>query len=146
MDNVRLPHWWTIALVLWGAAGPLVGILIGHYLTRSWQQKQWLLDRRKEEWRELMTALSGSLSAALKIYPMRALDSDEQREIVDAHTNCFRIIRDRIFIASEIKQLDLENRWSAAIEHHSQTLEPRKFGLVYDGIRQEIVKLATATK
>ena len=34
------------------------GVLLGHYLTRSWQREQWRLDRRREEYRELITALS----------------------------------------------------------------------------------------
>jgi hypothetical protein len=126
-----------------GIGGTLGGIVVGHILTRSWQQQQWELDRRNEEWRELLTALADSLRVALKIYPMRALDPDEQREIVEAHANCFRVIRDRIFIASDVKALDLENRWSAAVQHHSQTLDPNRVGSVYNGIRLEIVKIAT---
>ena len=91
-----------------------------------------MLDRHKEEWRELLTALAESLRCALKVYPMRLLDSDEQREIVNAHADCFRVIRDRIFIASEVKRLDLENRWSTAVQHHSETLDASKFGKAYD--------------
>jgi hypothetical protein len=90
-----------------------------------------------------MTAPAGSLKASLKIYPARALDSNEQPEIVEAHTECIRVICDRIFIASDLKALDLENRWSAAIAHHKETLDPQKLGSVYSGIRAEIVKIAT---
>lgn len=105
-----------------------------------------MLDRHNEEWRELLTALSDSLRASLKIYPMRALDPDEQREIVNANAECFRVIRDRIFIAGDVKALDIENRWSAAVQHHSQTLDAPKLGRAYDTIRLEIVKLATEAK
>jgi hypothetical protein len=146
MDNLNLSHGWAHTLIAWSAIGPLVGILVGHVLTRSWQQKQWILDRRNEEWRELLTALSDSLRVSLKIFPARALDPEEQREIVSAQAECFRVIRDRIFIAADVKALDFENRWSAAVQHHSQTLDAPKLGKAYDVIRLEIVKLATETK
>jgi hypothetical protein len=133
----------TLIVAAIGIGGTLGGIVVGHMLTRSWQQKQWKLNRRNDEWRELMTALAGSLKASLRIYPGKALDPEEQREIVGAHAECFRVIRDRIFIASDVKALDLENRWSAAVEHHKETLDPRKLGSVYTGIRVEIVKIAT---
>jgi hypothetical protein len=133
----------SITLGIWAAVGPLVGIALGHFLTRSWQHKQWLLDRRKEEWRELLTALADSLRSSLKIYPARALSGDEEREIVNAHADAFRVIRDRIYIAADVKLLDLENRWSATVEHHSQTLDAAALGRTYDVIRLEIVKRAT---
>jgi hypothetical protein len=136
----------AIALGIWAAVGPLAGVALGHFLTRSWQHKQWLLDQRKEEWRELLTALAESLRASLKIYPARSLSGDEEREIVNAQADSFRVIRDRIYIAIDVKELDLENRWSAAVQHHSQTLDARALGRAYDAIRLEIVKRATETK
>ncbi len=144
--DAKISYGLTLALVLWGVIAPLVGILVGHFLTRAWQRAQWLQDKRNEEWRELLTALAESLRVELNIYPMRPLDSDEQREIVNAHADCFRVIRDRLFIAYDVKQLNLENRWSAAIQHHSQTLDPRKLGSEYDALRLEIVKMATEAK
>lgn len=146
MSNVALPQGWGILLVIWGAVGPLAGIVVGHFLTRSWQAKQWLLDRKNEEWRELITALSISLRASLKVYPVRPLDPSEQREIVEAHADCFRVIRDRLFIAKDVKTLNLENRWSEAVQHHKSTLDAAHLGKTYDGIRMEILVLATRIK
>ena len=136
----------TIALSIWATVGPLAGVMIGHFLTRSWQRKQWLLDRRKEEWRELLTALAEVLRPSLQIYPPRELSADERREIENAQANSFRVINDRIFIATDVKALDLHNRWSAAIQHHSETLDATKLGKTYDALRLEIVKRATEMK
>ena len=102
-----------------------------------------MVDQRKEEWRELLTALAESLRVSLKIYPTRVLSGEEERLIVEAQSNSFRTIRDRIFIASEVKELNIENRWSAAVQHHSQTLDAKKLGAAYDAIRNEIVQMAT---
>jgi len=136
----------SISLGVWAAVGPLIGIALGHFLTRSWQHQQWLLDRRKEEWRELLTALAESLRSSLKICPARVLSGDEEREIVNAHADSFRVIRDRIYIAADVKSLELENRWSAAVQHHSQTLDAAALGRTYDAIRLEIVKRITETR
>jgi hypothetical protein len=132
----------TIGLGIWAAIGPLAGILVGHFLSRSWQQEQWLMDRRKEEWRELLTALAESLRVSLKIYPARAPSGQEERDIVEAQSNSFRVIRDRIFIALDVQRLNIENRWSAAIQHHSQTMDAKKLGAAYKDLRAEIVATA----
>src|SRR4249920_2709756 len=56
-EEPLFPLWLTLFFTIWAAAGPLVGILIGHYLTRSWQRTQWIADNQKEEYRRLLTAL-----------------------------------------------------------------------------------------
>jgi hypothetical protein len=133
----------TIALGIWAAVGPLVGILLGHFLTRSWQREQWLRDKRNEEWHELLTALAESLRVSLKIYPARALSDEEKQAIVEAHSNSFRVIRDRIFIAPDVQALNIENRWSAAVQYHSQSMDAKELGNAYKELRDEIVRTAT---
>lgn len=133
----------TIALGIWAAVGPIVGILLGHFLTRSWQREQWLRDKRNEEWHELLTALAESLRVSLKIYPARALSGEEERTIVEAQSNSFRVIRDRIFIAPDVQALNIENRWSAAVQYHSQNVDAKKLGNAYKELRDEIVRTAT---
>jgi hypothetical protein len=51
----------AIATVLSG----IIGLLLGHFLTRSWQLQQWKLENRKAEYRELLSKLSAGLTAAL---------------------------------------------------------------------------------
>lgn len=133
----------TIALGIWAGVGPIVGILLGHFLTRSSQREQWLRDKRNEEWHELLTALAESLRVSLKIYPARALSDEEERTIVEAQSNSFRVIRDRIFIAPDVQALNIENRWSAAVQYHSQTMDAKKLGNAYKELRDEIVSTAT---
>jgi len=50
--------WVTTFLIVWAAVGPLVGILMGHYLVRSWERKRWLADNRKEEYRRVLAGLN----------------------------------------------------------------------------------------
>lgn len=53
-----LPLWMTLFLTIWAAVGPLVGILVGHYLTASWQRKQWIADNQKDEYRRVLAGLN----------------------------------------------------------------------------------------
>jgi hypothetical protein len=60
MHEIPLFPWWvTLVLTIWASVGPLVGILIGHYLGKSWQRRQWIADNQKEEYRRLLRALNG---------------------------------------------------------------------------------------
>jgi hypothetical protein len=133
----------TLVVAVVGIAGTLGGVFLGQHMTQQWQRKQWTLDRRKEEWRELLSALAESLRVQMKVYPGRVLAPDEQRAIVEAQSNSFRVIRDRIFIASDVAQLDIEIRWSKALMDHNRDLDPKVLGAAYDAIRKEIVKAAT---
>ena len=37
----------------WGVVGPLLGVVIGAWLARSWQRKHWLLESKKAKYRKL---------------------------------------------------------------------------------------------
>jgi len=57
---------------MWNAIGPLVGVVIGALLTPwvawHWQRKQWMLDNKKQEYRDL---LDGLLQASDEIIDAR---------------------------------------------------------------------------
>ena len=42
----------------WTLIGSLVGLGFGAFLTRSWDRKKWMKDNRKEECRELLSAVT----------------------------------------------------------------------------------------
>jgi len=59
MSEVALfPLWVTMFLTIWAPVGPLLGILVGHLLVRSWERKRWLADNRKEEYRRVLAGLN----------------------------------------------------------------------------------------
>jgi hypothetical protein len=136
MDNSNLSCGWAHTLIVWGAIGPLVGIFVGHVLIRSWQQKQWMLDRRKEEWRELLTTLTRSFVTICKLTgPMRALD--------EAQTVAQTTIRDRIFIAKEVKELKIYETWVTATRAFEKDMIYMPFAEQYAVINAKIVDAAT---
>jgi len=43
---------------VWASVGPLVGVLVGALLARSWDRRKWINENRKQEYRELLTTLT----------------------------------------------------------------------------------------
>ena len=54
-----------IFLNVWAIVGPLVGILLGSWLTTKNQRRHWLLDNKRSEYRELLTTIADAGSKLL---------------------------------------------------------------------------------
>jgi hypothetical protein len=97
----------TLIVAGLGIGGTLGGIVVGHFLTRSWQQQQWLLDNRREEYRELLNAITTSYMAFVHIAEQTGLGTTVSPEITlraeQSAIDSFRTLRDRILIADEVK-------------------------------------------
>jgi len=119
---------WSVASKVWAALGPLVGVLVGAYLARSWDQRRWLLDNRKEEYRELL-ALIEIASRYLQIQirghgGLNAINPDEQRELNAAKGDGGRIILSRIFVAERIHQGEIHLKWQSLFD---EPFDPKQF-------------------
>ena len=103
----------------WTALSPLLYIFVGALLTRSWQRKQWLLDNKKAEFRELLSTLSESSHCILRNFPAEGFagakmsSGDELRQVREAAINGRRVIQDRIFIAKRIREENILDRWQS---------------------------------
>lgn len=135
----------TVTLIVAGAGicGTLGGIVIGHFLTRSSQRDQWLRDCKKEEFRELLTALADSFRSSITMHSGAVLDSDAQMKMIESHSNALRVIRSRIFIANTVTELGIELRWAEAIDRHRRTLDVAALSTLYNTLRVKIVEIAT---
>lgn len=109
---------WSFVVKAWSSIGPLVGVLIGAWLARSWQRKQWLLESKKAEYRELLSGLSesahyiGNNSPNLTVQGMLTVRTgDQERGSAESLTRGFRTIEDRIFIADTVARQRIEERW-----------------------------------
>jgi hypothetical protein len=75
MQEVALfPLWVTVFLTIWAPVGPLVGILVGHYLTRSWERRQWIADNQKEEYKKLLGGFN-RLNMSISTYQVMGIGS-----------------------------------------------------------------------
>jgi hypothetical protein len=58
---------WAILAALWAGVGPLVGVLVGAYLTNRIQRRLWLADHKRQEYRELFTVMTNAFGKLLEL-------------------------------------------------------------------------------
>src|ERR1700733_1978487 len=108
-------HTFTLIVSAVGISGALAGIVIGHFLTRSSQHKQWLRDNRKEEFRELISAMSTSMvELTLYLSSQKIPPLEPMTAYLDSEKQVLRIIGDRIFISHDIMKLNVFERYTNA--------------------------------
>ena len=135
--------WLTSVLAIWAAVGPLAGVLIGHYLSTRWQRKLWLLDRRKEEFRELLSTLTRSFTTiCTKRQYMLPQSPEDQLALHEAESNALMTIKDRIFIAADVKRLDIYKLWNSAVNEYNRDHVFIPFSEKYALINAKIVDAA----
>ena len=98
-NSIRSSAVWVNPIV----SGFIAAVVV-HLLTQSRERERWILDCKKQEFRELLSALSDAYSKTITMLsPQRPLDGDEHTRLQEAQSNSVRIIRDRIYIAKDIK-------------------------------------------
>jgi hypothetical protein len=128
-----------------GIVGFLAGVVMGQRMSRSWQREQWLLDRRVEEFRELLDALADSLRVSMKWFAGAQIDSDGQREMIESHETAMRVIRSRSFVVEEVHKFQIEAQWSNAVGHHHHSPNTERLAATFNEIRSQIVIAARPT-
>jgi hypothetical protein len=111
----------SFAVRAWSGVGPLVGVLIGAWLTRSWQRKQWVLEGKKAEYRELISTLSESFHCIVKNWPaglVTAVSHETLRETLEAEVAGQRVVEDRIFIENQLRAAQIRDRWALLAAEH----------------------------
>ena len=137
----------TIALVVTsvGITGTLAGVVMGHLLTRSWQQEQWLRDKRWQEYRELISAVTSSYIALIRLDAVRGTPAStrELSEEVNAIKHeAFRVIRDRLIIAKEIESGLVLDRWDEAVSNYDRDGNVRRLAERFTGLNSLVIHLA----
>lgn len=136
----------TLIVGVVGILGTLGGIVIGQQMARSWQRQQWLLDKKIEEYRELLASLSETFTVHIQMRHLGVpLDSASQRKLADLEAKSFRTIRDRILVAKEIREAKILEDWRSALAQFEQALNRKQFSADFHAISDSIVKLAIQT-
>jgi hypothetical protein len=137
-----------VFLVCWGVISPLIGIIVGHVLSRSWQLKQWQMERRWQDYQAVMTAITSAYMAILRLDNAH-LHTRELADEVDAiKHDSFRVIRDRIAIADELERGSILADWDTAVTNYE--LRPKedeedaqkRFGRRFNAINEQLVRMA----
>jgi hypothetical protein len=134
---------------IWAAVGPMVGIGLGYLLTSRQQHKQWLQDKRREEYRELLSALTASYMTLMHISEQVENGQKIQAEISllgeKAKIEAYRALRDRIIIAEELMSADTLVDWDTAVTNYLKTLDTVKFANRFSSINATLVHMARKT-
>ena len=139
-----MPLWVTVFLTIWAPVGPLIGLLIGHLLSRSQPRRQWIADNEVKEWRELLTTMVTSFQTIVqtdKLIP--SIPGDEiarMKENSQARMLANEVLVNRMFIARAVRQSDMFTRWKTALEQFDQDHDVGNFGTVFGGLNASILK------
>jgi hypothetical protein len=131
----------------WAAVGPLGGVIVGAYLSRSWDRQKWMNDNRKLEFRELIEALTDAATALMYEQRMRSISPHGVFEDPDArtkHLQALKVIKTRIFISTDMKEMNVFDRWSESIKLMIATDGVHHFETTYENLRDESIERATS--
>lgn len=129
----------------WILVGLLIGVFVGAWLARSWDRKKWMNDNRKQEYRELLTALTNGATAVIERYSPKIspLTKDEMEAATNRYMDAMKTIKDRIFIAEDMDRMAIFDRWAKAVKTAQDARDIKKFESIFETIRKEIVSAAT---
>jgi hypothetical protein len=127
-----------------GLSGVVIGIILGHFLNRSDQHADWLRDKRRQEYREVLSAIAGAYVALLHLTDVKeqgGLSPEHKLSAERAVNESFRTLRDRIVIAGEITFADSLNEWATAIQSY-RTGDLLGFADRFTSISKMLVEMA----
>jgi hypothetical protein len=138
--------------VAWSALGPLLGVLIGGYLTARSQGRKWLADGKTEEYRAVLSAIMNALpeDPGQQEGKEFAPPSSESLKTFDAlASHSLAVIADRLFISDEIERLAVGKKWHQVVMAYSKAPTGENRDALYrvaSGLRKEIVASAKKVK
>lgn len=135
----------TVFVAGLGSVTTLGALFLGHSLSRSSQREQWMRDRRQEEFQELLGALAASMYAEVEAMYQSELTPEEREEKRRKTADFFRVVQTRIFTFADVKCLDLQREWLAAVNAHlmSRPHDLETFEKTYQTLTQRLVDAAT---
>jgi hypothetical protein len=131
-----------VFLTVSAVIGPFVGIALGVYLPMLAQQRHWVLDSKKEEYRELIGTLTQTLYVLLDYHLTVGHDSEEQRAEHAARLKALAAIGACLSIHDEIKRIDVLDRWLKAVQRFKKDRDDKVFASNVGEIMGDIVKSA----
>ncbi len=132
----------TTLLAVWSSIASLVGVLVGAWLTRSWQLRQWVLEGKKAEYRELISTLSESYHTIVRLLPsggggISAMSAEQYQAAEQAWVAGVRVIEDRIFIDREVRAGNIRESWMQVADFDLQ-----KLGAQWKDLHDVLVRMA----
>ena len=126
---------------VWAVVGPLVGVLIGGWISRATQRKHWVMDNKRAEYRKLLNTLSDSSSKCLIAYGKHA-EGRDLRLAHEAIRSCTDVIYNRLFIAANVQDLDVMTRWTNLVNALAKDRDLTTFQTLLDKLMADIRQAA----
>ncbi len=96
----------------WAVVGPLIGVLVGGYITSRVQRRQWIAANKKEEYRELLSKFNECSNELLMLFSeQRLTDGEKNKRLLIFHN----ALDNRIFISDAIANINPSQRWHEGI-------------------------------
>jgi hypothetical protein len=130
---------------IWTAIGPLLGVLVGAFLARSWDKKKWMNDNRKEEFRELITTLTEAATAIMGNHHHikdHTQTTEEGDKALEKYLNALNVIKSRIFVSKDVNEMNLFDKWGEGFKTITATGSIIQFEDVFEKIRDELIERA----
>jgi hypothetical protein len=132
--KTTLPVWGPL---FWAIISGFIGALGVHLLTQSREREKWILDCKKQEFKELMSALTESYVWTIRL--RGPSDEEMQKSHAEARANALRVFRDRLYISDDLPLEPFATQWD-----HTSTLymDLRIVRRDYEEIRTAIISAA----
>jgi hypothetical protein len=142
-ERMTPEHSFTLIVSSVGIAGSLGGIFVGNFLSKSSQRRNWILDCRKQEFRELVSALSkATIEQVTFTTSLQSPTPQSMAPWMDTFKIALHTVLDRIYIAKEMKELNVMTRFLeyASALRENKDLEPAHAN--FEALLREIVMVA----
>ncbi len=101
------------------------------------------MDNKKQEYRELLTTLTRTFGSIVNLnLPMIAHGPEEQRAHAEMEAQALMTIRDRIFVAGELREMKLVEKWIKATRDFDNTRDYDAFAKSFGEITRLITEAA----
>jgi hypothetical protein len=125
-----------------GILGTLFGSVVTYMFTRHSQQKHWVADNKKQEYRELLDALMEAEREVIKRRDWKGLGLDAEKIFIRVFNDMHRVLTDRIFIGKSIHEKNIYTKWNDTLEGMHRTLNVGQFRDGVEEIRALILQAA----
>lgn len=131
------------AVALGGALG-IIGTAVGQVISGRRQNKQWLFENKKQEYRELLDVMSKAVRFIIDTRggTISVVAASEMSAAYDAENDVFRVMEDRIFIADMVSKERLMDRWVELLGYMQNKRQPGQFIKTYTELRVTILRAA----
>ncbi len=129
---------WGVAL---GGALAIIGSVSTQVIQGRRDRNRWIADARKEEYRELLNSMAETIT---RIMQRNVLPNDMKiiEASMESYNETLKIILTRIFIAKEIEDAKVYDRWMDAMKDVVEANDIDKLSETFEGLRTRIVELA----